>query len=170
VPSRPAEISIDGWGEAARRAADIVTQKYGEPDEVSDSQLIWHNTGMFRMTVVHKQPLAHNFPQPHSDVLEQFVEFRVPLERYADLARFDGSVRPDRTSGLVSARGSDEASNFAALNLAHEIAEGKRSPDSARRARAKIAQLASAGKTSPYTQGLLFKSSASAADPDQPLK
>jgi hypothetical protein len=170
MPARGAEVALDSWGDASRRAADAITQKYGDPDEVSDGRLVWHNTGMFRMTVVHKDPVLHNFPSPHADVLEQSIECRVPLERYGDLARFDGSVRPDRTTGLLSARGADEASNFAALNLAREIAEGKRSVDSARRAFGRISYLKAAGKTSPYTQGLLFKARSPAADPDQPVK
>ncbi len=159
------------WGAASRRAAQAVMEKYGQPDEVSEGQLVWHNTGAFRKTVVYKEELSHNFPSPHADVLEQFIEFRYPIGRYDELARFDGSVHPDRTAGLLSARGASEQDNFAALNLAHEIALGRRTASSARSALARIQQLGASGKTSPYTQGLLFKARAHGqADPDAAAK
>lgn len=155
------------WGKTSRRAAEAMFQKYGQPDEVSEGELVWHNTGEFQKTIVYKEELRHNFPAPHADVIEQFVEFRFPVGKYDELARFDGSVHADRTAGLLSARGATEADNFAALNLARDIAVGRRSAASARAALVRIHRLAASGKTSPYTQGLLFKArSHDQADPD----
>jgi hypothetical protein len=167
-PAGTADAVTDRWGSASQRAAKAIIEKYGQPDEVSDSRLVWHNTGAFIKTVVYKDALEHNFPAPHADVLEQFVEYSVPLDKYDDLARLDGSLHADRTAGTLSARGPDERDNFIALNLAHEVVEGKRSVDGARAAYAQTVQLTLAGKSSPYTQGLLFKTRGRGTpDPDR---
>lgn len=163
-----ADSVLDAWGEASQKAAKAVIQRYGQPDEVSESALVWHNTGAFQKTIVHKEELPRNFPAPHADVLEQFVEYAVPYEKYGDLARFDGSLHADRTAGTLSARGPDEADNFIALNLAHEIIATGRTVESARQAYARASQLASSGKSTPYSAGLLFKTRGRAQpDPDR---
>jgi hypothetical protein len=41
----------------------------------------------------------HKFPQPHNDVLQQTIDYRVPVDKYADLVRFDGSAVAERTKG-----------------------------------------------------------------------
>ena len=163
-----AESVLDRWGEASQKAAKSIIEKYGQPDEVSEGRLVWHNTGAFQKTIVYKEELPRDFPSPHVDVLEQFVESNVPFEKYGDLARFDGSLHADRTSGLLSARGPSETDNFIALNLAHEIVATGRTVESAREAYARAAALEAAGKTSPYSQGLLFKTRGRAQpDPDK---
>jgi len=41
---------------------------------------------------------------PHKDVLEQFVNRNVPVEKFKELAQYDGSVIVERTKGEISAR------------------------------------------------------------------
>jgi hypothetical protein len=53
----------------------------------------------------------------------------VPTETFTPLARFDGSVIVERTTGEVSARCHDEEANSLALNLMHDIVVGARSLD-----------------------------------------
>lgn len=159
---------FERWSAASQRAARAVIEKYGQPDEVSDSQLVWHNTGAFKKTVVYKEELARSFPAPHADVLEQSIDYAVPFDKYGDLARLDGSLHADRTAGTLSARGPSEQDNFIALNLAHEVIAGKRSVDGARAAYAQAVTLLLAGKSTPYSQALLFKTRArGTADPDK---
>lgn len=92
---------------------------------------------------------------------------RVPPEKYDDIAAFDGSVSLDRTTGLASARCGGEAMNFLALNLAHDIATGKRSTQDARRYYQRVA---SSNERSEYTEKLLFDPSGDTADPDRSAK
>ncbi|SFM47728.1 hypothetical protein SAMN05192568_103339 [Methylobacterium pseudosasicola] len=42
---------------------------------------------------------TQRFPAKHSDVLEQSLPYRVPLNLYSAVATFNGSVFPDRTRG-----------------------------------------------------------------------
>ena len=78
--------------------------KYGASDEATASLLLWHNNDPWRRTAAYREEAQHNFPAPHRDVLEQFIPYRVPVDKFDDLAAFDGSVLVDRTKGLMSAR------------------------------------------------------------------
>jgi hypothetical protein len=66
----------------------------------------------------------HNFPAPHTDSVESFIDYRVPVQKFTPLAEFDGSVIAERTAGEVSARCHDEQANFLALNLRDDIVTG----------------------------------------------
>ncbi len=58
-------ISIKNWPAQSREAARRVIDQYGEPDEITDSQLIWHKRGPWRQIVASKALFQHNFPAPH---------------------------------------------------------------------------------------------------------
>jgi hypothetical protein len=94
--------------------------QYGKPDEITDNQLTWHNRGPWKHIVATKQFYKHNFPAPHIDSFESFIDYRVPVEKFTPLAEFDGSVIVERTAGEVSARCHDEQANFLALNLMND--------------------------------------------------
>src|SRR3954471_18216950 len=69
------------------------------PDEATDSQLVWHNVGPWKRIVASKTFYQHNFPAPHSDVVESVIDYHVPVEKFTQLAQFDGSVIVERTAG-----------------------------------------------------------------------
>ncbi len=54
---------------------------------------------------------------PHIDAVESFIDYRMPPDKFAVLAEFNGSVLVERTAGKVSDRCHDEQANFLALNL-----------------------------------------------------
>lgn len=147
---------IEDWPESARNAAREMGQKYGAPDEVTDTQLVWYERGPWKRSVLSREEVHHAWPTPHVDVLEQVIDFRVPPERADELAKFDGSVMFERTKGELSARCGGEPANFLAVNLAREIALGKRSVADARAFYEQAMAEASAGSKSPYMQGLMF--------------
>ncbi|MGE3597130.1 MAG: hypothetical protein AB7N70_16415 [Dehalococcoidia bacterium] len=107
---------------------------------------------------------------PHKDVLEQFVAYRVPPDKFDELANYDGSVIVERTKGEISARCDKEPMNFLALNLAHDIVEGKRSVEDARQFYAKTAMETMQGKKPEYVQKLHFSPSQRTSDADTPAK
>ena len=111
----------------------------------------------------------HDFPMPHPDLMEQFIDYRVPAEKFSDLAAYDGSVIAERTKGEVSARCDKEEANFLALNLANDIVTGKRSVEEARKFYAETIKALMAGQKPAYTQKLQFSvSKGGTADPDKP--
>jgi hypothetical protein len=147
---------IRGWPKESREAAQLVLDKYGEPDEATDSQLIWRKCGEWKRIVASKAFLQHDFPAPHQDSVESFIDYRVPPDRFSDLAAFDGSVICERTAGEVSARCHDEEANRLALNLMHDIVIGEKTVSEARDYYAKEFLDYRRGKPTPYMEKLRF--------------
>ncbi len=132
LQSQDMKAQINDWPETAKKAAEAMMEKYGEPTEQTPSLLIWKNTGPFTHTMVYKEEIQHDFPMPHKDVLEQVLNYDVPVDKYDDLAEFDGSVIVERTQGTMAARCDKEAANILALNLANDIIKGTKSVQEAR--------------------------------------
>lgn len=163
-----AQSVISSWPPTSQGVAKVMIEKYGQPNEFTASMLLWRNSGNWKRIIVHRDAIPHNFPQPHSDVLEQVVDYKVPAGKFSDLARFDGSVAAHRTKGELSAMCDKEEMNHLALNLARDIIEGKKSVDEARRFYAQTVKTSMAGKESEYTKDLLFKPAfGDSADPDK---
>lgn len=130
--------AIDEWPRYSRKTAEMFLEEYGEPDEVTPSQLIWYDNGPWKRTILHRGGPIHKFPIPHRDYLEQHIDYKVPPERFDDLAGYDGSVYRDRTKGEIGAACHEEGANFLSLNLAHDIIAGERKVEEAREDYAKI--------------------------------
>jgi hypothetical protein len=79
-------------------------------------------------------------------VLEQYIPYRVQLDKLNELAAFDGSVLVDRTKGEISARCEGKEANFLALNLANEIVQGRKDVRSARKLYGEAMQARHAGQ------------------------
>lgn len=167
MSTAPALQRIQRWPEESREAAMLVLEKYGEPDEASESQLLWHNRGKWKRIVASRVFHRHDFPAPHTDSIECVIDYRVPVEKFTPLARFDGSVIVERTAGEVSARCHDEEANFLALNLMHDIVTDERNVEQARGYYAKEFADYRRKKPTPYMKELRFTpSDGDAADPD----
>ena len=145
------------WHEAAQEAAKDMQEKYGDPDEVTESRIIWHDNGPWVRTIVYKEAVQHDFPMPHQDVLEQVIHMDVPPDYFDDLAHYDGSVIAERTKGEIAARCDKEAANFLALNLAHDIINDERSVEEAREFYAQTIKAVMSGEQPEYTQGFTFE-------------
>jgi hypothetical protein len=167
VKQRASETIAD-WPADSREAAKLVIDAHGEPDEVSPSRLTWFEVQPWKRIEAQRTAWKHDFPAPHIDAVESFLDYRVPVEKVTPLARFDGSVVVERTAGEVSARCHDEQANLLALNLMDDIVEGRRDPDDARAYYAKEFLDYRRKRPTPYMQRLRFQpGDATAADPDQ---
>ncbi len=158
---------IKGWPEASQEATQAVIDKYGAPDEVTASELIWRGRGEWKRIVASKAFYQHDFPAPHQDAIETVIDYRVPPEKFSELAAFDGSVIAERTAGEVSARCHDEEANRLALNLMHDIVVGAKTVQAARDYYAKEFADYRRKKPTPYMEKLHFApGDQNAADPD----
>ncbi|WP_333794907.1 hypothetical protein [Hyphomicrobium sp.] len=170
VDSAAVKEILSGWPKVSKEAATTTINKYGLPNEASASRLIWHNNGPWRRTVIYAEEVPHEFPTPHHDVLEQYIPYKVPVEKLGELAAFDGSVLIDRTKGEISARCEGEEANFLALNLANEIVQGHKSVDEARDAYGDAMKKMRGGTPPEIMQKLLFDvPSGGTGEPDQPI-
>ena len=156
VSANEAKGMISGWPAKTQEVATSMMEKYGAPNEVTGTMLVWHNNGPWKKTIIHKEPVQHNFPMPHVDLLEQFVDYSVPTDKYDQMAMYDGSVVIARTVGEMSARCDKEEANFLALNLANDIATGKKTVEEARMYYARSIKEMMQGKMDPYLQKLHF--------------
>ncbi|MEH6387874.1 hypothetical protein [Pseudomonas profundi] len=162
-----ASQTIQSWPEQSREAAQLVIDQHGEPDEVTDSQFVWHQREPWKRIVATKAYFKHNFPTEHIDSVATFIDYRVPVDKFSDLAAFDGSIKIERTSGEVSARCHDEQANMLALNLMHDIVTGAKNVDEARSYYAEEFLNYRRKQPTPYMEKLHFSpGDASAADPD----
>ncbi len=159
---------LKNYSNTSQEVAEKMIKQYGQPHEATASMLIWHNNGPWKRTVLYSEEVAHHFPMPHKDVLEQFVDLDVDPKHYTALAEYDGSVVLKRTEGEISARCDKEPMNILALNLAHDIIEGKKTVEEAREFYAKTAARAMKGDMDPYTQKLNFQPDNSAGFKDGP--
>jgi len=165
----PASVSalIHDWPKPAQDAAQAMMRKYGPPQEATSTLLIWQGNSPWTRTLVRKTPVEHDFPVKHMDVLDQVVQYRVPLNFFSPLATFDGSLVADRTRGEITASGDSEATNILALNLADDIIRGRKTVDQAREAMAAAARDMEAGKTPDDAETLhLPPPQGDLADPD----
>jgi len=158
---------LRNYDPAAQAVAQRLIPLYGQPDEATATHLIWKGPAPFVCTVLSAKATPHNFPSPHSAVLEQCVLY--PLGnasgKYDDLGAYNGSVTVKRTEGLLCARSDDPGTNLLMLNLAHDIITGRKSYRDARTYHVKAGALYKAGKVPKYTAQLTFAPEPG-ADPD----
>jgi hypothetical protein len=167
---RQAFTTIQQWPEESREAAQLVLDKYGEPDEITPTVLTWQNAGPWKRIVATREFFEHAFPAPHIDAVESFIDYRVPPEMLTPLAEFDGSIVVERTAGEVSARCHDEEANTLALNLMHDIVRGEKTVQQAREYYKKEFLDYRRGLPTPYMDRLRFAPQGErAADPDRPI-
>lgn len=152
-----AQSIVKHWPKNPRESAQRLTETYGEPKEATASRLIWHHTNDgWKRTELSSEEIPHDFPAHHTDYLEQFIDYRVPVDKVAALAEFDGSVMVERTRGEISARCGGTSMNFVAINLAHDIVTGKRSVAEARHEYARLYEAYKKGEKPPYTRAFQF--------------
>lgn len=156
------------WPAASKDAAMFMMGKYGAPAAMTSEMAMWGHTGPWKRTVVYAREFPHEFPAHHTDVMQQWLDYRAPADMYDDLAMYDGSVVLERTAGEISARCDKEAANFLALNLADEIVHGKRTVGDARKVYGEQIMALKAHQPAPYTEKLMFGMMSNTNDPDHP--
>ncbi|MFZ3591919.1 hypothetical protein ACOI1C_22610, partial [Bacillus sp. DJP31] len=155
------------WPKQQRETAIKIIGKYRLPQEATASRLIWYNNGRWKCTIVHRDAVPHHFPTTHPDFLEQTICYYTPVNKFDEIAMFDGSTYPDRTRGEVTAICDKEEFNTLNINMLHDIVTCKRTVNNAREfATATIANYLIYNISSPYFEGFLFPQQTRTADPD----
>jgi len=165
-----AEEAMSDWSDTPKNAARALTQTYGQPDQTTTDALSWTSRGPWKRMVVHRDEVKHAFPVPRTDVVEQVIDLKIPIDKIGAVTQFDGSVVVCRTRGEVAVWGPDERANFGLLNLTQDIASGAKTPDQARQAYADATAQAAAGQQPAIFEKLQFSvPSGDQGDPDTPL-
>ena len=141
------------WKAEPKALAVKLVAKYGLPREASANRLIWMNNGPWKWSELVNEEIQHDFPMPHHDMFKQVIAWKVPADKFDELAEYDGSIIVERTKGEVAARCDKEEANFLAINLAHDIVMGKKSVSDARTAYTEaVAEM----KHPEYMKGFIF--------------
>jgi hypothetical protein len=154
--SPSAESVIQSWKPMPRQVAEKLIAKYGKPDEVASQRLVWHGNGPWKHTELVNEEVPHDFPMPHKDMLKQTINYRIDPDDADELIDYDGSVILERTKGEIAARCDKEEANFLAINLANDVATGRRNVDDARKYDAESIMALMKGKPNDYVQGFRF--------------
>ena len=147
---------VEGWPPLTRNAARALIEKYGPPDETSPDRLTWSRRTPWARVVVYRDGPEDEFPFPHHDFVENTVTYAVPPAKATTLLKFNGSLLIDVAHVTLTSRSDSEEGNVLALNLADELVNGRRTTGSARSAMRRTMEMLAAGRSSPYTDGLLF--------------
>lgn len=150
------EAIVSHWPKAPQAGARQMLARYGPPNEATPTKLFWYRKAPWKRILVTSDVVTHNFPAPHSDYLTQWIDYAVPVDKFDEIGRFDGSCLVDRTAGEAGARCDSEAANTITLNLMHEIVTGSRSLEDARRVYAENMAGYTMGRPAPYAERLLF--------------
>lgn len=164
LPEGPASSSSAQWPDKARLLAAAMTSEYGAPDETAPGLLTWRGRPPWSLILVYRD--AQSPQNPNN--LQQSVAYDVPLRRWRALGAFERGVVYDPVKHELVARTSSEATNLLALNLADEVAHGKRTPQDANAFFDQTLELSAAGKSSPYMNRLLFFPGHRAPGPNGP--
>ena len=110
-------------------------------------------------------------PVPHKDMLYQAISYKVDPDEADELLQYDGSIILERTKGEIAARCDKEEANFLAINLADDVANGRRSVDDTRKFYAEsMMAMMKENKKNEYLQGFRFQvAKADQGDRDKPF-
>ena len=150
-------ISGSEWKEKQRTETKNTMDEYGVPDGVTERRLLWYDVDPWKRIEIFRDDVMHDFPAPHPDFFEQFIDYQVPPEKADELMEYDGSIMFERTTGVMSARCHTEWANFLAINLAHDIITDQKSVEEARQAYGEIVQRKMDGESPSYTQDFQFE-------------
>ena len=161
---------IAKWKATPQEVARKTIAKYGQPQEVTANRLIWHNNGPWKYTELVNEEIAHDFPMQHKDMLYQAISYKIDPAKADELLQYDGSVILERTKGEIAARCDKEEANFLAINLANDVATGRKSVDDARMFYAQsMMAMMKENKKHEYLQGFQFQvATGNQGDADKP--
>lgn len=161
---------ISNWQPIQQQCAMETMTKYGLPQEATESQMVWHNNGPWKRTVITREFYHHNWPVPHPDILANTIDYHVPVDMIEAVQRYDGSSYPHRTKGELTVNCDKEEHNIMSFNMVHEIVQGKRTPEDAKRFYTEtFERYYRDGIPSPYMERLLFEPQTNTGDPDRAM-
>jgi hypothetical protein len=156
VDQATVENIINDWPLLSKEVAETMMKFYGDPNTATEAEITWFYNGPWKRTTVYKDGYPHNFPEPHTDMLEQVINYHVPIEKIGELAKLEGSLFVDRTKGEVIVHCDNEGANTISMNVMHDIVQGERTPEEARqKIKEQITKFLN-NEPAPYAEKLLF--------------
>lgn len=121
-----------GWPQSSTTAASEMVMKHGEPDEKTESTLIWRKVAPFERIIVNREVHSSRFPLLHQNAVDHVVKYRVPTGKVEEVRKFNGDITIDSAKGEMTASGENESMNILKLNMASLVSSGKLTAEEAR--------------------------------------
>jgi hypothetical protein len=86
MTDRSASAVIATWPGESKQAAQLVIDTYGEPQEVTPSVLTWYDADPWKRVHASRAFHWHEFPAPRIDSVESVIDYRVPPDKFSELA------------------------------------------------------------------------------------
>ncbi len=168
LPRDIAQGVVNRWSTPSAAVGRKLLDQYGLPDDVTINQLTWdRRNGWKRIVVWNRAPIYRSTAD--LAVMKHTVAYRLDLKQTAQLLAFNENLEIDLSRGELSSRTGQEGLNYLTVNLADEIVRGLKTVPQAQAAYSRIVALTAAGKSSPYTERLLFATNGSVNDGNENL-
>jgi hypothetical protein len=149
---------VGGWQDKSRLAAGALIEKYGPPDELRSTRVVWYNRSPWKKIVVRDLPAPYAEAQTTElGVVEETVEYGMRPDQAELLKAFGSTLAWDAKTGELTARSDSEPINFLRVNLADEVVNHRLTVEQARDAYARLTALEEAGKTTGYMSEFRFR-------------
>lgn len=108
--------------------SQFLEKTFGEPDEATDEQTVWHNKDGFKRIVVRDEYILHGSPAPHYDFVYSYIDLEVDEDLSDELAKCSGSILIDHLKNEVGARCGSLTANATTLNFVMDVVAGRVEP------------------------------------------
>lgn len=100
-------------------------KEFGQPDQFTDSCLVWYNISQFTETYLQDESIPHEFPAPHRDFCYSTKVIPVDTKFAKTLAHTTGSIIIDGLKNQVTARCGSITANAITLGFVQDLVDGK---------------------------------------------
>lgn len=123
------DISYDNWDhEESAKYSKYLEETFGEPDEFTNEQTVWHNIDGFKRVVCRDEYILHCCPAPHYDFVYSYIDLEIDEDLSDELAKCSGSILIDHLKNEVGARCGSLTANAVTLNFCLDVAAGRTEP------------------------------------------
>ena len=122
-----AKDSLKNWrNEDARLYAEAMIKKFGQPDEVTETRLLWNAIEPpFDKNWIIDESIPHDFPKPHRDYVYSSMMIPLKTDMMESLSHASGSIIYDGLTKMVTARCGSLYANASTLGFVKKLAEGE---------------------------------------------
>tara|TARA_B100000989_G_scaffold141357_1_gene105160 strand:- start:1255 stop:3120 length:1866 start_codon:yes stop_codon:yes gene_type:complete len=123
------DVSYDNWDhEESAKYSKYLEETFGEPDEFTNEQTVWHNIDGFKRVVCRDEYILHCCPAPHYDFVYSYIDLEIDEQLSDELAECSGSILIDHLKNEVGARCGSLTANAVTLNFCLDVAAGRTKP------------------------------------------
>ena len=123
------DVSYENWDHPEPvEYSKFLEKHFGEPDEFTNEQTVWHNIDGFKRVVCRDEYILHCCPAPHYDFVYSYIDLEIDEQLSDELAECSGSILIDHLKNEVGARCGSLTANAVTLNFCLDVAAGRTKP------------------------------------------